>query len=89
VEEGERENVAPLRKASRKNVFFGNTVFYVLLRLVEVRVFLSGSNSLFHSRRSFGYRYYIPDSYSSNSSVRASLSKHLNQCLKRNRLLRR
>ncbi|KAG2133334.1 hypothetical protein DEU56DRAFT_739119 [Suillus clintonianus] len=36
VEEGEREPAAPLRKASRKNVFFGNTVFYVLLRLVEV-----------------------------------------------------
>ncbi|KAG1789779.1 uncharacterized protein HD556DRAFT_1243377 [Suillus plorans] len=36
VEEGEREPVVPLRKASRKNVFFGNTVFYVLLRLLEV-----------------------------------------------------
>ncbi|KAG1721864.1 uncharacterized protein EDB91DRAFT_1064220 [Suillus paluster] len=34
-EEGEREPAAPLRKASRKNVFFGNTVFYVLLRLLE------------------------------------------------------
>ncbi|KAG1768758.1 hypothetical protein EV702DRAFT_1181913 [Suillus placidus] len=36
VEEGEQEPVVPLRKASRKNVFFGNTVFYVLLRLIEV-----------------------------------------------------
>ncbi|KAG2039287.1 hypothetical protein BDR03DRAFT_933269 [Suillus americanus] len=36
VEEGERESAVPLRKASRKNVFFGNTVFYVLLRLLEV-----------------------------------------------------
>ncbi|KAG1734271.1 uncharacterized protein EDB91DRAFT_1084170 [Suillus paluster] len=34
-EEGEREPAAPLRKASRKNVFFGNTIFYVLLRLLE------------------------------------------------------
>jgi paired amphipathic helix protein Sin3a len=36
AEEGEREPTAPLRKASRKNVFFGNTVFYVLLRVLEV-----------------------------------------------------
>ncbi|KAG1731662.1 uncharacterized protein EDB91DRAFT_1238915 [Suillus paluster] len=40
-EEGEREPAAPLRKASRKNVFFGNTVFYVLLRLLEVRALYS------------------------------------------------
>ena len=43
VEEGERESTVQLRKASRKNVFFGNTVFYVLLRLVEVRGVFTGS----------------------------------------------
>jgi paired amphipathic helix protein Sin3a len=69
VEEGERENVAPLRKASRKNVFFGNTVFYVLLRLLEVLY----SRLLFFKKLSARIAIEAPKSVSKAKSVATTL----------------